>query len=83
MTDKKIRKFVRDRNKTFTNAVLKDDWDAVKAYCRRWNVKLPDNESVMKAGVYKAVQAIAGISKDVKETAAEKCVAMGFKPTMW
>lgn len=82
MDDMEIRMFVRDRDTTFTNAVLHDDWDGVRAYCKHYGMKLPQNEKVMKAGIYKAVQECTNIPKDVKVLAAEKCVSLGFKPTI-
>ena len=38
--------------------------------------------AVMKAGVYKAVQEITGISQTVKHLAWNKCLALGFEPTI-
>lgn len=83
MTDAEIKRFIRDRDKTFTAAVINDDWDAVKRYSLRWGIKIPSNENVMKAGIYKAVQECTKIPKEVKDIAREKCVALGFKPTIW
>ena len=83
MTDAEIKRFIRDRDKTFTAAVMEDDWDGFKEYTQRWGIDLPSNERVMKSGVYKAVQEIKSIPKAVKNVAREKCIAMGFKPTIW
>lgn len=82
MNDSEIRTFVEDRDKTFTNAVLNDDWDGVREYCKRYGIKIPQNEAVEKAAIYKAVQACKNIPEDVKKIAAEKCIELGFRPTM-
>ena len=71
-----------DRDDAMTVAVMDDDWDAVRRYCRKYKVPLPKDESVMKAGIYKAVQEIIDIPEEVKLLAAKKCVALGFKPYM-
>jgi len=78
-----IRQFVIDRDDAFTAAVMHDDWDAVRRYCKKYKVKIPNNEKVMKAGIYKAAQEIIGLPQEVKDVARKKCIALGFKPTMW
>ena len=78
-----IRQFVIDRDDAFTAAVMEDDWDAVRRYCKKYKVKIPNNEKVMKAGIYKAAQEIIGLPQEVKDVARKKCIALGFKPTMW
>ena len=75
-----IRAFVEDRDRTFTNAVIKDDWDGVRAYLKRHDMPVPESEDVMKAAIYKAVQEITTIPADVKKLAARKCVDLGFWP---
>jgi len=83
MNERMYKAFIADRDRTFTNAVMSDDWDGLKRYARSWNVPIPQDEAVMKAGVYKAVQEVTSIPQSVKDVAREKCVALGFKPTMW
>jgi len=79
----KIRQFCRERDKAFIDAVTKDDWEGLKSYARRWGVPIPSDKDVMKAGIYKAVQECDSIPQDVKSEARSKCVALGFRPTMW
>ena len=74
--------FVKERDSAFANFVETDDLDAVKSYCRKYGVAIPDNERVFKASIYKAVQECRGIPEDVKILAAMKCMAIGFKPFM-
>lgn len=83
MTNKEIKRFVSDRDTAFIAAVTQDDWEPVRKYCRKYGVKLPKDEDVMKAGIYKAVQECTNIPAEVKYEAAVKCRALGFKPTMW
>lgn len=83
MNNADIKEFVRDRNEALMAAVVNDDWDAVKRYCKKYGVKLPKEEDVIKAGIYKAVQEVISIPQEVKDQARTKCVALGFKPTMW
>lgn len=78
-----IRQFVIDRDDTFTAAVMQDDWDAVRRFAKKYGAPMPTNERVMKAGVYKAVQEVISIPQEVKDVARKKCIALGFKPTMW
>ena len=80
--DATLRMFVRDRDRTITAAVMRDDWDAVKRFCKRWGTKVPEDERILKAGIYKAALACTKIPADVKKLAAEKCVELGFKPTI-
>lgn len=72
--------FLRDRKKAFLAAVLHEDWDALKRYCRKYGIPIPKDERVMKAGCYKAVQECTDISEDVKVKAAKRCIALGFFP---
>lgn len=75
--------FIRERNDAFTKAVTSDDWQAVLDYLTRYNFPRPHDEAILKASVYKAVQHCTDIPEDVKLTAREKCIALGFSPEMW
>ena len=44
---------------------------------------IPKDERVLKAGIYKGAQECTDIPDEVKAIAREKCIAIGFKPTMW
>lgn len=56
-----MEQFRIERDDAMTAAVMDDDWDAVRRYCKKYKVPLPSNEKVMKAGIYKAVQEIIGL----------------------
>lgn len=78
-----MKQFRIDRDDAFTAAVMQDDWDAVRRYCKKYRVQIPNNEDVLKAGIYKAVLGIVDMPQEVKDTARKKCVSLGFKPTIW
>ena len=72
--------FLKDRKKAFKNAVMKDDWNGFKKYCKKYHVPIPKSEVVMKAGCYKAVQECTDIPDEVKQEAKRKCLELGFYP---
>ena len=53
--------FVKERDVAFIHFVKTDDLSKVKAYCKRYGVKMPKDWKVMAAGVYKAVQYITSM----------------------
>lgn len=71
--------FTKERDKAFTDAVVNDNWDGVRAFTEKYRMSA-SSDTVMKAGIYKAVQYCTNIPEDVKILAIEKCVAMGFSP---
>lgn len=77
-----MKRFLQDRREAFIKAVMEDNWDYVRVYCDRYRVAIPKDERIMKAGIYKAVQACTDIPKDVKDVAFMKCLELGFSPFM-
>lgn len=77
------KQFLKDRHKAYMNAILKDDWDGVIAYCKKYSVAPIPDLIIIKAAVYKGAQECTDIPDEVKAIAREKCIALGFKPTMW
>lgn len=75
-----IKQFVKDRDKAFTAFVMYDDWAPVVEYCATYGIRMPDDPDVMAAGIYKAVQEVTNMPKEVKHTAMVKCLKLGFKP---
>ena len=73
-----IDKFIKVRNKAFTDAVLRNEWQGVKEYCETYRVPIPENETVFKLAVYKAVCSLSTIPNRVKKVAAVKCEELGF-----
>jgi hypothetical protein len=74
------KQFVIDRHEAFASAVVNDDWTKVRKYSEKYGIPIPDNEKVMKAGIYKACQYCTDLSEEVKEIAMQKCVKLGFNP---
>ena len=79
---RRIESAAKERDGAFIEAVVNDNWTPFKKYSKKYGVNLPNDEKVMKAGVYKAVQYCIGITNDVKAMAMEKCVELGFRPFM-
>lgn len=85
------KQFVKDRKKAFEAAVLRDDWKAVKHFCKKYQLyawwvkemKRAENEAVLKASVYKACQYCTDLSEEVKNEAFYKCLKLGFSPLIY
>ena len=71
--------FTEERDKTLIEAVVNDNWDGVRAFMEKYGMSA-SSDTVMKAGIYKAVQYCTNIPKDVKTLAMQKCLEMGFNP---
>lgn len=80
MTDINLKTFLIDRREALTKAVMKDDWKAVRKYCKKYGVEMPKDSRIFKAGIYKAVQGCTDIPDNIKEIAWAKCLALGFRP---
>lgn len=68
----------KERDAAFTEFVKTGDKTKLIIYCKRYGIRMPKNETVQAAGVYKAVQQCTSIPDDVKKLAAEKCKALGM-----
>ena len=75
--------FVEERDNAITEAVLNDDWDGVRKYCKKYGINMPEDERIFKAGIYKAAQVCTGLSDQVKDAAMIKCLELGFNPFMF
>lgn len=73
-----IEEMTADRDAAILAAVTLDDWDAVRAYCTKYGLPIPEDELVLKGGIYKAAQAATRITSEVKALARRKCVALGM-----
>ena len=72
--------FVKERDAAFIHFLETDDLSKVREYCKKWNVRIPKNQKVLMAGVYKAVIAITSMPEDIKIMAMQKCLKLGFNP---
>lgn len=77
-----IKRYVKKRDEAVRRAVLYDDWDGVRALCAKYMIPMPTDETIFKAGIYKSASGITSLSDEVRKLAAEKCIALGFKPTI-
>lgn len=77
-----IKQMVKERDGAFMDFVLTDSDKKVKAYCRKYGVRIPRSKKVFSAGIYKAVQYCTNIQEDVKNKAMIKCLELGFSPFM-
>ncbi len=71
-----------ERDKAFIEFVKTGNKEKVMRYCKKYGVPLPDDERIMSAGIYKAVQLCTNIPEDVKVMAMQKCLEIGFNPMM-
>lgn len=78
MTD--FMEIYKERDAAYTDAVVNDNWDAVRKYAKKYCIPIPRKRNVMKAGIYKATQYCTNIPDDVKDIAMVKCLALGFTP---
>lgn len=75
--------YAKDRDKAFEAFVKTDDFSHIEGLWSKYGMKPDIPRNVAMAGVYKAVQECSNISDDIKAMAREKCIALGFKPTMY
>lgn len=72
-----ITEMINDRDFAFIEFVKNDNIKPFLCYARKYEIELPSNLDVMAAGIYKAVQVVTTMPKDVKEIAKEKCIKFG------
>ncbi len=80
-----LKEFVRERDEAFTRLIMEDDWAAVEAYMRKYELleEMPKDPKVIRAAIYKAAQECTSLPPEVKAEAARKCRELGFRPTMF
>lgn len=47
----KIKTFIEDRNEAFSSG----DIDKIRAYCKKYNIDIPEDEKIFLAGVHKSI----------------------------
>lgn len=80
---KAIRKFSQERDAAFVDFVKTGNAERFLAFSKKYNMEVPDDERIMAAGIYKAVQECTAIPYEVKEEAIKKCFALGFSPFIY
>lgn len=72
--------FSEERDMVFIDAVVNDNWSGVEKHAKKYDIPVPKDEKIMKAGIYKAVQYCIKIPEEVKILAMQKCIKIGFYP---
>lgn len=75
-----IGQYAKDRDAAIIDAVMKDNWNTARQFCKKYNVEIPANETVFKVGIYKSAQYCVNIPEEVRTAAMCKCLKMGFSP---
>ena len=82
-SNRKVEAFKKERDALFSAFVMDDNIEPILEYCAKYDIPTPSAKIALRAGVYKAVQNLNTISPQVKRIAREKCIALGFQPTVW
>ena len=71
-----VSNFVKERDE----AMLSLNKEKIVAYCKKYGVPIPKNETVFWAGVHKTILYLNAATKEQKEKSAAWLVEHGFKP---
>ena len=82
MNEEETVGFVKSRDEALIHFVRTGKMDQVEAHCEKYGVKLPKDERIRKAALYKAVQRCTDIPDEIKSLAAMECMKLGFSPFM-
>ena len=74
-----IKKFLKERNE----AIFSLEKEKIEAYCKKYDVPVPENEQVFWAGVYKSILAIKSSPEHLRLEASEWLDGHGFKRTIF
>ena len=74
-----IKKFVKERNE----AIFSLEKEKIVAYCKKYDIPIPENEQVFWVGVYKSILAIENSPEHLKQKAIERLDEHGFKRTIY
>ena len=83
MKNEEIAEFVKSRDEAFICFVKSGKLEKFYKHCEKYGQKLPEDETVVKLGILKAVQECTNISENVKTKAAKMAMKMGFSPFMF
>lgn len=78
-----MEEFIKDRNDAFASG----DIEKVKAYCEKYEIEIPENENIFKAGMHKAICNMylmpdSKISLEQYERSYEWLIANGYTPSV-
>ena len=83
MNTEEIAEFVKSRDESLVHFVETGSLTKVRQHCRKYGVTMPEDRTVLKLGLLKAVQECTDISDEIKAKAADKALKMGFCPYMF
>lgn len=75
-----MEQFLKDRHNALMAFIMRDDWDAILAYAKKYEVLLHPNTCIARASIYKAALDCTDIPEKAKKMARKKLVELGFKP---
>lgn len=83
MEEYPVEDFMKDRDEAFASG----DTEKVKEYCKKYGIEIPENETIFKAGMHKAIcnaylAPNSKISVEQYERSHNWLIANGFKPSM-
>ena len=75
--------FIKDRDEAFASG----DIEKVKAYCEKYEIEIPEDENIFKAGMHKAICNMylmpdSKISLEQYNRIYEWLIANGYKPSI-
>ena len=71
-----MKKFVQERDE----ALLSLDKDKINAYCIKYSLTMPKDDTVMYAGIHKAILHIRSSTPEQKERSRQWLIERGYKP---
>lgn len=74
-----IKKFVKERDE----ALLSLDREKIVKFLRKYNMPVPENETVFWAGIHKGICALNSANSEQKLNSIIWLVNHGFKPECW
>lgn len=77
-----MTEMAKERNEAFIDFVETGNLEKVEIYCKKYEIAMPEDVRIMAAGIYKATQECISIPEGVKKLAREKCMDLGFSPTI-
>lgn len=78
-----LTEFITDRDEAFASG----DIEKVKEYCKKYDIEIPENETIFKAGVHKSICNMylmpnSKISLEQYEKSYNWLIANGFNPSI-
>ena len=75
--------FIKDRNE----AIASGDIEKVRAYCKKYDIEIPEDENIFKAGIHKAICNMylmpdSKISLEQYNRSYEWLIANGYTPSI-